>query len=422
MFTPDTDITTALQSRIDQLAETGGGTVTIPPGSYHCRPIELKSHIRLQLDAGARLIASPRREDYFPIGYDHNEMGAVHSAIYAMDQEDIVIAGDGEIDLNGRAFYHLADPTELPSVGPEVTASHLAEAPRTYDWRPNQPIFFHQCRNIRFQGVRIRNAPCWTTSFNFCEIVRISDLVIENGLDIPNSDGMHFTGSRDIIIDGCHVTAGDDCVALSSITDWSRPCENAVITNCVFQSASKAISIGYMHSIVRNVVIENVIVKKSNRAYVTMVHPGTGLVENVRVANCIFEGRNYGGNWWGNGEPIVIMATPHHIERYRDPLPEPRFDTCVRNVEFAGMTCRAERPIAVVASEPLIEDVRLRGITVEIVPEELPSLMGDVIDLSPGVEHFAIPADGAGVVTRQCTVDAIDVRDAHGAPVHIHAE
>ena len=110
MFKNQSDITEALQNKINQLAASGGGEIRIPPGEYHFRPIELKSNICLNLSAGTKMIASPRREDYFPIGYDHNEMGQVHSALYALDAENITLKGEGTIDLNGEAFYHMDKP------------------------------------------------------------------------------------------------------------------------------------------------------------------------------------------------------------------------------------------------------------------------------------------------------------------------
>jgi len=416
MFKNKSDITQALQKRIDQLAESGGGEILVPAGEYHFKPIELKSNICLHLSAGTRLIASPRKSDYFMIGYNHNEMGDVFSAIYAMEQENITIKGEGTIDLNGESFYHMDGPSEVTTVGPEITQAYIDEAPRTYDWRVNQPIFFHRCKNIRFEGVTITNSPCWTMSFNHCQSIKMLNLTILNSLILPNNDGMHFTGSRDIVISGCHITAGDDCVALSSITDWNVPCENVVITNCVFHSASKAISIGYMHSIVRNVLISNVMVKKSNRALVMMCHPNTGLVENVQVSNCIFEGRSYGGNWWGNGEAIVLMATPHHIARYREPLPASRFDTSIRNVSFTNITCISERPVGIVADRPLIKNVQLRDMVIQIVPEERPSLKGNVIDLAPGPENYKIPRSGVGVFYKNAQLQLRNVVNADGTP------
>ncbi|MFP4380139.1 MAG: glycoside hydrolase family 28 protein [Candidatus Sumerlaeia bacterium] len=419
MFEKNSDITEMLQGRIDALSAEGGGEVLIPAGTYHFRPIALKSNVCLNLQAGAKLIASGKREDYFPIGYNHNEMGDVHSAIYAMGQENLTIRGEGEIDLNGESFYHMDKPSKVETVGPEITQEYIDEAPRTYDWRVNQPMFFHECRKVRIDGITITNAPCWTLSFNFCRTLKLTNLTILNSLILPNCDGIHCTGSRDIIIRGCHITAGDDCVALTSITDWNVPCQDVVISDCIFKSASKAISVGYMHSIVRNVLISNVIIRQSNRAFVSMCHPRTGLVENVRMTNCLLEGRCYGGNWWGNGEAIVMMVTPHHIERYREPLPEPRFDCSMRNISFSGLTCLSKRPIGVVASEPLVEHVEFKDITIEITPEERPSLKGNVIDLAPGPENYEITEAGVGIVHRNAQPRVDNVINEKGEAVKV---
>ena len=423
MFTANSDITDELQTHIETISASGGGEIRIPAGLYHIRQIELKSHIDLHLEAGARLLASGKKDDYRAIGYNHNEMGDVYSIIYAMDAEHVSISGLGVIDLNGDAFYHADNPSDLPSVGPAVSQAYLDEAPRTYDWRINQPIFFHQCQHVRVADITVRNASCWTITCNLSRSIKMLNLTIENSLIIPNSDGIHFCGSQDIIISGCHITAGDDCIAFTGITDWHSPCENIVVSDCVFKSASKAISIGYMHSIVRNVLIENVIVKKSNRAFVTMCHPRTGLVENVRIQNCFLEGRSYGGNWWGNGEPIVIMVTPHHIDWYRDPQPEDRFDCCLKNVTFSGITCLAERPIAIIADEAgLCKNVRITDTVVDLVPEEKPSLMGNVIDLSPGEVHYKITRNDIGLVSRNAPVLVERMTNAAGKEVKIIQE
>jgi hypothetical protein len=46
------------------------------------QPSNPQSFHDLRLQAGARLVASTRREDYISVGYQHYEMGEVHSAIF----------------------------------------------------------------------------------------------------------------------------------------------------------------------------------------------------------------------------------------------------------------------------------------------------------------------------------------------------
>jgi polygalacturonase len=55
----------ALQRAIDQATRAGGGIVELPAGrTLLTGSFELKSNVTLQLDAGSRILASTRREDY----------------------------------------------------------------------------------------------------------------------------------------------------------------------------------------------------------------------------------------------------------------------------------------------------------------------------------------------------------------------
>jgi polygalacturonase len=50
--------TAAVQKAIDACGLAGGGTVRIPPGTYRCQPLNLRSHTTLDLAKGATLLAS----------------------------------------------------------------------------------------------------------------------------------------------------------------------------------------------------------------------------------------------------------------------------------------------------------------------------------------------------------------------------
>ena len=104
-------------------------------------------------------------------------------------------------------------------------------------------------------------------------------------------------------------------IALSCITNWEKPCEDIVITNCVLRSCSKAIVIGYIYSIVRNVLISNCIIKESNRGLCFMCNDESSLVENVHISNMLIDTKIRAGNWWGNGKPIAdsILAVMRRL-------------------------------------------------------------------------------------------------------------
>ena len=95
---------------------------------------------------------------------------------------------------------------------------------------------------------------------------------------VPNDYGIHLCSCKGVVISDCNISGGDDCIALSGITNWEKPCEDVVITNCVLRSCSKAIVIGYIYSVVRNCLIMILICMRERRKVflsMEMVRPGS---------------------------------------------------------------------------------------------------------------------------------------------------
>lgn len=385
------NVTEALQNAIDEANTYGGGTVYIPPGDYYFGTVKLKSFITLYLDNGAVLRGTEKLEDYRKIGYFHNEMGEVTSMLYAVDAKNIHIRGEGVIDLNGNGFYDPARPIVPPHMVGRATEAQIAQCTWYHEARVNQPIFFLRCQDISFEGVTITNAPCWTLTFAQCRRITVHGITIQNHPNIPNNDGLHFCGSSDIIISDCHIFSADDCIAVTAITDWEIPSENIIISNCVLHSYSKAIVLGYMHSIIRNVTISNCVIKDSNRGITIVSSEGSGLVENVTVVNCVIDTCVRAGNWWGNGEPIFIMGTYHHAY---EKTPQHAYRVNVRGIHFSSLVISAENGIGIIGSHDNIEDVRLRDISFTPKESENMALKGRIMDLSPSRQTETVPDDG----------------------------
>ena len=233
------------------------------------------------------------------------------------------------------------------------------------------------------EGITVLNAPCWTFSFNECRDVKVLNLTIDTSLNIPNDDGLHFCSCDGVIVSGCSIKSGDDCFAFSGITSWGRPCENIVISDCIIQSCSKAIVLGYVHSHVRNVLIENVIIRESNRGLCIMSNPETGLVENVRVKNMLIDTRVRAGNWWGNGEAVFFMATDHTGNVPASQKPDRRTGVNIRNIHLSGITCTTENALGIIGEDNNIEDIWLDDIHVLRKPSENIALKGETFDVRP---------------------------------------
>lgn len=365
--------------------------INVPAGVFLTGTIDLQG-VSLHLEAGAVVKGSSNPEDYPVMPYRHNEMGDLRALLVCLGGEDVVIDGPGTIDLNGSAFYDFSRPI-VPESRVPFSEAQLKECTVEREWRPTQSIFFHKVRNLTVKDITVLDAPCWTFSFCECENVKVLGLTVDTNLNVPNDDGMHFCGCSGVIISGCHISSGDDCVALSSITDWNRPCENIVITGCVFRSCSKAIVIGYQYSHIRNVLIDNVIIHGSNRGLCFMCNDEGGLVENVRAQNMIIDTRVRAGNWWGNGEAVFLMGVKHDFGIPPEQNPHRVTPVNYRNITIRDITCESENAIGAVGTGRNFENVLFKDITLARKPSDNLCLKGHTFDLSPSPEVVEIPED-----------------------------
>ena len=86
--------TEAIQSAIDAMHQSGGGTVYVPPGDYRIGTLHLKSHVTLHLEANASLWGSTDQADYDP-----------ECLIYANGAQGITVTGRGAIDGEGDVWF-----------------------------------------------------------------------------------------------------------------------------------------------------------------------------------------------------------------------------------------------------------------------------------------------------------------------------
>lgn len=382
--------TKAIQAAIGAAKEKGTG-IRIPEGTFLTGTLDITG-VSVHLDTGSVLLASGNMEDYPVQPFDHNEMGPMQALLVCYESRNITLGGSGIIDLNGDNFYDFTKPL-VPESKVPYNEEQKRECTVTHEKRPNQCIFFHNTDNLTVEGITVLNAPCWTFSFNECRNVKVLNLTIDTSLNIPNDDGLHFCSCSGVIVSGCNIRSGDDCFAFSGITNWEKPCENIVISNCIIQSCSKAIVLGYIHSHVRNVLIENVIIRESNRGLCIMSNPETGLVENVRVRNMLIDTRVRAGNWWGNGEAVFFMAMDHTGNVPPSQKPRRRTDINIRDIHLSGITCTTENALGVIGVENNIEDIYMDDIHVLRKPSENIALKGENFDVSPSKTEYPVPHD-----------------------------
>ncbi len=397
---PQGVIATKEIQNIFNIASERGETVYIPKGLYLTGTVNI-GRASVYLEKGAILKGSANEEDYPPIGFVHNEMHQTKCLLWSWGAQNFKIYGEGTIDFSASEIYDMTKPIDRRYESDEFTEKQKNEAPRYYRWRPTQPMFFYGCKNITIEGITLTGATCWTVSFHKCQNILCENIKIDNALNIPNSDGLHFCGSKDVVIRNCNFSCGDDCIALSSITDWDEPCENFEICNCRCRSVSKAISIGYMHSIVRNVHIHDCEIYDTQRGIVVMSSKGTGIVENIRFENIKINTHIRVGNWWGNGEPIAVICGFHNYEGYMNPIPQRGAVINARNIAFKNIQCEGENIIGIYGDDN-VENITFENVTFKKLPSENAYVKGErVIDIDPCQDRCEYPEDFEGFIYSQ---------------------
>jgi polygalacturonase len=340
--------TRAIQAAVDACAGRGGGTVLVPAGVWVTGSVALKSKVSLRLEAGATLRGSSSIDDYPTNGFKHLEMGDTRSLLWAISQNDISICGEGTIELVDRPFF---DWNQLRTGLPPEKDALLQDWQRqqcvvTAGNRPNQPIFFHDCRHLRLDGVTIRNSPCWTVTFSCCDDIQVHGIRIDNNLQVPNNDGIHFSGSKNIVV-----------------------CERITVTNCILTSRSTGVRLGHLSGKVRDVALSNLVMHDCSRGFAIQAGDG-GWVENVVIDNIVMETRMFAGAWWGKGEPLVISAAHSNSAH-------------IRGVSIHHLRARSENSILVVGQDHNVSDIVLADLDLTFSDSPNSALYGQEFDLAP---------------------------------------
>lgn len=235
----------AIQRAIDEAAARGGGTVLIPSGRFVSGSLRMKSGVALWLDHGATLVAIQDPSQYEARRpTDRLPPDSWQCAfLLAENAERLSVLGAGAI--TGAGF-----------------AKPRVEGTRLQPLRPRLLSFEH-CRDVVVQGVTLRDADRWTLHFYDCDSVRAQDLRIRAAYDIVNTDGIDIDGSRNVVVSGCEIVAGDDCVVLKTTNYLGepRPCENVTVSNCVLSTRASALKIGTeTHADFANITFANCVV------------------------------------------------------------------------------------------------------------------------------------------------------------------
>jgi polygalacturonase len=300
--------TKAFRQAIQACHEAGGGRVVVPAGTFLTGAIHLKSNVNLHLQDNATILFSRDTADYLPVVFtrwEGMELMNYSPFIYAYEQENIAVTGNGTLDGNasnehwwpwsGAKKYGWVEGT--PKQTPDRDLLHeqnhqeLAPEQRVYGGghylRP-QFVQPYKCKNVLISGVKLVNSPMWNLHPVLCENVTIDNVkIVTLG---PNNDGCDPESCKNVLIRNCYFDTGDDCIAIKSGRNEdgrriNKPSENIIIEGCEMKEGHGGVVIGSeISGGARNIYALNCTMDSPNLDRVLRIKTSSkrgGIIENI---------------------------------------------------------------------------------------------------------------------------------------------
>ena len=390
----------AINKAIDACSKAGGGRVVVPAGEFLTGAIHLKSNVNLHVSKGATLKFSTDPDAYLPIVHTRWEgMELMHLSpfIYAYEQSNIAITGEGTLDGQGKSFFWKWHGNPNYGGDPKILSQRPARA-RLYEMMDKnvpvadrvfgigyylRPQFVqpYKCKNVLIEGVTIVDSPMWEVHPVLCANVIVRNLRISS--HGPNNDGCDPESCKDVLIDNCFFDTGDDCIAIKSgrNNDGRRinvPTENIIVRNCTMKDGHGGITVGSeISGGVRNLFAHDCRMDSPNLDHALRVKNNAsrgGLLENFyfknitvgEVAHAVITiDFNYEEGAKGNFTPVVRNYVVDNLtsgkSKYAVDIQgldkSPIYDVSIRNSNFG-----------VVENKSVIKNVKglkLENVTVE---------------------------------------------------------
>lgn len=220
--------TAMLQARLDAVAASGGGRVSVAPGIYTVANLALRNGVELHLEKGCVLQASTNRLDY---GYPDDVRGLPSTkptgVVIAVGVTNAALTGFGVLDGRGTCYDRVLErgkgqyPVKMRG-----------------GWGCFRAL---DCRGLKIDGVTMRDPVTWTCFLRRCEDVTIRGLTIRAHANW-NNDGLDLQVRRAVIAD-CDIDSEDDALVFKTVDDgWETG--QVEVRDSVFSSSASFIKFG----------------------------------------------------------------------------------------------------------------------------------------------------------------------------------
>ncbi len=357
--------TGAIKKAIHAASKSGGGTVLVPAGKWLTGAIHLENNVNLHLEKGAVILFSQELKDYLPAVFSRHEGLECYKPaglIYARGCNNIAVTGEGTLNGQGEPWWGDRNTRKMELDGKvipdgtgrlkELCAAGVPVKNRVFDGSKGdflRPSFVNpvECKNVFIEGVTILFGPMWTVNPVYCENVVIRKLHIQThdgNKRTPNGDGVNPDSCKNVLIEYCEFSTGDDCLAIKSgrADDGLRvgkPCENIVIRHCYGHLGHGGVVIGSETSGgVRNIFIRDCTFNGTDRGLRFKTARGRGsIIENIWAENLKMD---------DIVKEAILVNTLRYTDRYpAQPVTEKT--PTYRNLNFKNIECKYAHQAAI---------------------------------------------------------------------------
>lgn len=360
--------TAAIQSAIDRLASSGGGTVVIPRGIFVSGALDFRPGVNLHLEKDAVLRASTDLASDFPPRRTriegHFEESFTPALLNADGCDGLRITGEGTLDGAGRPIWDLF--WKLRKAAPDKANFKNLAIPRA------RLALIENSRDVLIEGVTFNDSQFWNLHLYRCRDVLVKNarfIVPDDYKQAPSTDGIDVDSCQDVGVDDCFFSVTDDCIAMKgtkgpfALEDkHSPPVERVRVTRCVFKRGHAAVTLGSEATVVRDLLVRDCRVAGAMVVANFKLRPDTPQrYENIRYQDITLE----------STEGAFVSMQPWTQYLDLKGLAPPR--SVVRDVTFSGLRGRFGS-FGVVSGNPgqtEIMAVRFKDVDVNFVRPKL---------------------------------------------------
>nr|XP_043638625.1 probable polygalacturonase At1g80170 [Erigeron canadensis] len=188
--------------------------------------------------------------------------------LYFSNLTGVLFQGHGVIDGSGKKWW--AASCKKNKTNPCVGAPTA--------------LTIDQSSSIEVNGLTVQNSQQMHFTISRSESIRIFNVVVSAPEDSPNTDGIHLTASKNVVIQNTKIGTGDDCVSIVS------GCSN-IKMKTIYCGPGHGISIGSLGQnnstgFVTAVVLDSAFLKgTTNGLRIKTWQGGSGYVRAVRYQN-----------------------------------------------------------------------------------------------------------------------------------------